>query len=210
MYRAIGIFPDQPAVDAYPHWFGAKPGDVIFEDVSGDNKINADDKILLDFCDIPEITYSVSLNAGWKAFTLSVLLQGQGKLFVFDWMNYDVHGEGSNYFKWTYDNWWTPTNTNTTIARAFNRNDFYWAPYNNYSTYWWDNSAFCRLKNLIFAYNIPTRLIKSLGISKASFYFSGNNLALLYSAKKKYDPELNVSADYPVMKTFAIGANVTF
>jgi hypothetical protein len=29
-------------------------------------------------------------------------------------------------------------------------------------------------------------------------------------AKKKYDPELNVSNDYPVMKTFAIRANITF
>ena len=33
VYKAIGIFEDQEAVDAYPSWVGARPGDVIFEDV---------------------------------------------------------------------------------------------------------------------------------------------------------------------------------
>ena len=36
-YEAIGIFKDQAAVDAYPHWAGARPGDIIFKDVNGDN-----------------------------------------------------------------------------------------------------------------------------------------------------------------------------
>ena len=39
-YKAIGIFKDQAAVDAYPHWSGARPGDVIFEDVNGDGVID--------------------------------------------------------------------------------------------------------------------------------------------------------------------------
>src|SRR5213079_2346184 len=34
-YKAIGVFKDQAAVDAYQHWAGARPGDVIFEDVNG-------------------------------------------------------------------------------------------------------------------------------------------------------------------------------
>src|SRR5690606_2865753 len=51
VYNAIGIFHTQAEVDAYPHWSGAKPGDVIFEDVNGDGKINADDRILLDKTD---------------------------------------------------------------------------------------------------------------------------------------------------------------
>src|SRR5207247_9820096 len=43
-YRAIGVFRDQAAVDAYPHWAGARPGDIIFEDVNGDGKIDAKDR----------------------------------------------------------------------------------------------------------------------------------------------------------------------
>ncbi|HEX8038060.1 MAG TPA: SusC/RagA family TonB-linked outer membrane protein, partial [Chryseosolibacter sp.] len=47
MYNAIGVFKDQAAVDAYPHWPGARPGDIIFEDVNGDGTINSNDRIRL-------------------------------------------------------------------------------------------------------------------------------------------------------------------
>jgi TonB-dependent starch-binding outer membrane protein SusC len=78
------------------------------------------------------------------------------------------------------------------------------------STYWLDNVAYTRLKNVVLTYNIPAKLYTRLGISRASVYFSGNNLALLYSATKKFDPEVNGAGVYPAMKTFAFGANVTF
>ncbi len=209
MYNSIGVFADQAAVDAYPHWSGAKPGDLIFEDVSGDNKITSDDQILYDNTDAPEVFYGLNIDVTYKDFNLSVQLQGQGKYLRFN--HYDERrGEAGNYFQWTYDNRWTPENTNTNIPRAFNRNDYYWGHAVNMSDYWYDNTAYCRLKNLVLTYNIPSTLYKSLGISRASVYFSGNNLALLYTATKKFDPESAWGAYYPNMKTFAIGANVTF
>ncbi|MCC8144478.1 MAG: TonB-dependent receptor [Tannerellaceae bacterium] len=44
-YKAIGIFRTQEDLDKYPHWPGARLGDIIFEDVNGDGEINADDRI---------------------------------------------------------------------------------------------------------------------------------------------------------------------
>ena len=215
MYDAIGIFADDTytveGVPNYPRWSNAKPGDVIFRDVSGDGTINADDRILIDQVDAPETYYGINLDATWKDFTLTVLVQGQGKYLRFN--HYDERrGEAGNYFQWTYDNRWTPENAVTDIARAFNRNDYYWAHSGsgNMSTYWLDNVAYTRLKNVVLSYNLPGKLYKPLGISSASIYFSGNNLALLYSATKKFDPEVNGAGVYPAMKTFAIGANITF
>jgi hypothetical protein len=78
------------------------------------------------------------------------------------------------------------------------------------STYFLDNTAYLRLKNLVLNYNIPSRIFKGIGISNASVYFSGNNLALLYSATKKFDPEGSGPEFYPIMKTFAFGANISF
>ncbi len=112
--------------------------------------------------------------------------------------------------QWTYDNRWTPTNTETDIARAYNRNDFYYAHAVNMNTYWLDNTAYCRFKNLMLSYNIPSSILKKVGISNASVYFSGNNLGLLYSATKKFDPEAQGAGVYPIMKTFAFGANISF
>ena len=48
MYKAIGIYADQADLDTYVHLPNAKPGDVIFEDVSGDGEITNDDRIFLD------------------------------------------------------------------------------------------------------------------------------------------------------------------
>jgi TonB-linked SusC/RagA family outer membrane protein len=209
MYNCIGVFADQGAVDAYPHWSGAKPGDLIFEDVSGDGVINGDDRVLIDEVDVPEVFYGLNIDASWKGFTLSILLQGQGKFYKFN--HYDERrGEAGNYYQWTYDNRWTPSNTQTDIARAFNRNDFYWAHAVNMSTYWLDNTAYCRIKNIVLTYNLPSRFFRGIGISNASVYFSGNNLGLLYSATKKFDPESSGQSVYPIMKTLAIGANVSF
>src|SRR5207249_7740680 len=44
-YKAIGVFKDQAAVDAYPHWAGARPGDIIFADVDANDTIDARDMI---------------------------------------------------------------------------------------------------------------------------------------------------------------------
>jgi TonB-dependent starch-binding outer membrane protein SusC len=209
MYDAIGIFANQGELDSYPHWNKAKPGDVKFRDVNGDNKIDGDDRILVDNVDAPENYYGVNLDATWKDFTLTILVQGQGKYLRFN--HYDERrGEAGNYFQWTYDGRWQKEGDVTSVARAFNRNDYYWAHAVNMSTYWLDNVAYTRLKNVVLTYNIPAKLYTKLGISRASVYFSGNNLALLYSATKKFDPEVNGAGVYPAMKTFAFGANVSF
>jgi len=188
---------------------GAVPGDVIFKDVNNDGVIDGNDKILQDKVDAPEIFYGGMINIGYKAFTLSIQLQGQGTFYKMS--QYDNRrGEAGNYYQWQFDNRWTPTNTVTNIARAYNRGDQYWSVDQNMNTYWLDNTAYCRLKNVVLNYAIPAKIYSKLGISKATIYFTGNNLALLYTATKKWDPETNNPGVYPAMKTFAIGANITF
>ena len=209
LYDAIGVFKDQAAIDAYPHWTNAKPGDVIFRDVSGDGKITTDDKILVDGLDAPENFYGINLDVTYKSFTLTVLIQGQGDYLKAKYYD-NRRGEAGNYFKWTYDNRWTPENTVTDIGRAYNRQDLYWNWDDNRSTYWYTNTAYCRLKNLVLNYNFPSKLLKPIGIAGASAYVSGNNLALIYSATKIFDPEVSGPGVYPAMKTWAVGANITF
>lgn len=209
LYNAIGVFADQAAIDNYAHWNGAEPGDLIFEDVDGNGVINSDDQILLDGTDAPEVFYGISLDATWKDFTLSILVQGQGEHYQTNYSD-NRRGEAGNYFMWNYENRWTPQNTNTDVPRAFNRGDYYWNFDGGRSTYYYSNMAYCRLKNLVLTYNIPSTLYKRLGIQRASVFFSGNNLALLWSAQRWFDPEVGSPTVYPAMKTFAIGANVTF
>jgi TonB-dependent starch-binding outer membrane protein SusC len=209
MYKCIGVFADQPAVDNYAHLSGARPGDLILQDTDTSGTITGDDRILIDNTDAPEIFYGITLDASWKDFTLSVLIQGQGKYLVRNDQD-ERRGEAGNYFKWFYDDRWTPENTVTDVARAYNRRLLSWNWTDRMSDYWLDNMAYCRLKNLVLTYNIPSQLYKRFGISRASIYFSGNNLALIWSAQRHFDPEIANPMVYPAMKTFAFGANVTF
>jgi hypothetical protein len=66
------------------------------------------------------------------------------------------------------------------------------------------------LKNLVLSYDIPASVFGPLGVSKAQVYFSGNNLALIWSAQDYFDPEIGLPWVYPAVKTFALGAKVTF
>lgn len=211
VYNAIGIFKDEAEVNSMPHWSGAKPGDVIFEDVSGDGKITTDDKILLDKTDAPEIFYGINLDVSYKNWNLTVLAQGQGTYYRLNIAD-GRRGEAGNYLQWEFDNRWTPTNTETDVARAYNRADLYWtfANGNQRSTYHYDNMAYCRLKNAVLTYTIPSNLVQKVGLSRASVYFAGNNLFLIYAAQKNFDPEIGAPLTYPAVRTLAIGARVTF
>ena len=70
--------------------------------------------------------------------------------------------------------------------------------------------AYLRLKNAILTYNIPEKVFGNSGISRASIYLAGNNLFLIYSAQRNFDPEIGQPMTYPAVKTIAIGVKVTF
>lgn len=237
MYRAIGVFDDQEDLNSYPSWgqkfqkngneyvlddkgmpvpeldangnvvTTALPGDIIFEDYNKDGMIDSKDRVLIDGCNAPEITYGLDINIAYKRFNVSMLFQGAGTYYK-DNLADDRRGEGGNYPKWLYDDHWTVDNTDATIPRPFNRTDQYWKAQAN--TFWLDNTAYLRFKNLVVGYDLPVEYFKKVGITRFNVFFSGNNLCLLYTATKKFDPEVNGMNTYPQMRTFAVGANVTF
>ena len=106
--------------------------------------------------------------------------------------------------------YWTPENSNSDQARPIHRADQYWSYASNANTYWYDNMAYFRLKNVTINYSIPKSLLSKVYISQANIFLSGNNLCLLYSAQRKYDPEVGNPQGYPAMRTYSVGLNVTF
>ena len=208
VYNALGIFKTQEEVDNYPHWKGAKPGDVIFEDVNGDGVIDADDRILLDKTDAPQIFYGIKVDLTYKNWALSLLGQGQGSYY-----RSTVGGNrgiGQNVYQWMATDNWTPENNTSDVARAFHRADQYWSYAANGNTYWYDNMAYFRLKNAVLSYSVPKSITQVVGMQNASVFLSGNNLFLIYAAQRNYDPEVGNPQAYPAMKTISIGARVTF
>jgi TonB-dependent starch-binding outer membrane protein SusC len=206
LYEAIGIFKDSAAVANYPHWDGARPGDIIFRDVNGDGKIDANDRVRTDKTGDPAYTFGLKLGAQVKKFDFNVFFQA-----AFDAVQYFIteSGDIGNFTQDFAANRWTPENPNATGPRAFNRQEEYWV--SNANTYFLRDASYVRLKSVEAGYHLPARLAAGLGLHDVRVYANGYNLLLL-DRFKVVDPETrDVSGQYyPQQRVFNVGASITF
>ena len=203
-YQAIGIFRDQASIDAYPHWAGAKPGDIIFKDVNEDGKITGDDRVRDYRSNIPTFTSGMNIDLTYKNFYTTLLIQGAwGKIRY----HYVEGGVSGNYYMEDAEGRWTPENPDATKPRAFNYTGEYWRSQNN--TYWLRSADYVRLKNIEIGYNMPESIYGRLGIDGFRIYAGGTNLLTICPGLPSFDPE-STSQDYPLSKVITIGAALTF
>jgi len=204
-YNAIGIFKDQAAVDAYPHWTGARPGDVIFEDVNKDEKIDGLDRVRVDKTDLPTHIGGFNIDLSYKNFYSSIFFQWAAGAVRYNY--YEMQGEVGNFLVQDVEGRWTEDNPNASKPRIWNRYSEYWRNYQN--TYWLQNSDYLRLKNLEFGYNLPQSTCNKVYLKGAKIYFTGLNL-LTFTKIKDFDPESNTATAYPLNKVYNLGVTLTF
>ena len=203
-YQAIGIFKDEAAVNEYPHWVGARPGDIIFKDVNGDEKITGDDMVRDYRSDIPIFTSGLNIDLTYKNFYATVLFQGAwGKMRY----HYVEGGVSGNYYMEDAEGRWTPDNIDAKKPRAFNYTSEYWRNQDN--TYWLRNADYVRLKNIEIGYNLPASVNSKLRIDGFRIYVGGTNLITWCPDLPSFDPE-SVSTNYPLSKVINVGAALTF
>jgi TonB-linked SusC/RagA family outer membrane protein len=203
-YQAIGIFRDQAAVDAYPHWVGARPGDIIFKDVNEDGKITGLDMVRDYRSNIPRFTSGLNLDLTYKNFYTTVLFQGAwGKIRY----HYVEGGVSGNYYMEDAEGRWTEENPDATKPRAFNYTSEYWRSQDN--TYWLRSADYVRLKNLEIGYNLPHSMTTRLKIDGFRFYVGGTNVLTWAPHMPSFDPE-STAQDYPLSKVYSLGASLTF
>ncbi|WP_225975263.1 SusC/RagA family TonB-linked outer membrane protein [Anseongella ginsenosidimutans] len=204
-YKAIGIFRDQAAVDAYPHWTGARPGDVIFEDVNQDGEINGLDRVRIYKTDLPTQTGGFNIDLAYKNFYSSIFFQWAAGAVRNDY--YEMQGEVGNFLARDVEGRWTPENPDADQPRIWNRYSEYWR--SNDNTYWLQSSDYVRLKSFELGYNLPASLCESLHMSAASIYFTGLNL-LTFTGVEDFDPESTSAVAYPLNKVYNFGVTLTF
>lgn len=206
-YQAIGIYRDQAEVDKSPRWPGARPGDVIFADVNGDGKINANDRVRNDKNDIPRLTGGLNFMLQYKNLDLSVLFQGNAGAVRY--LRFEASGNFGNYLLSDFEDRWTPDNIDGTKPRMFDRIDQYYR--SQRSTYLVQKTDFIRLKNVELGYNLSTNLLKRVNTQNFRVFASGFNL-LTYSPNiKDLDPEDNNQGgiSYPVQRIVNVGLSIT-
>jgi TonB-linked SusC/RagA family outer membrane protein len=198
------------------------PGDVLYKDLNHDGVINAGSSTLSNPGDRKIIgnnslryQYGISGGVSYKGFDFSFVTTGVGKQDQFranilSFPNY--YGFGTIY---AYQlNYWTPSNTNAFYGRTYDQSKGNQA-YNEYvQTRYLLNGANFRVKNLTLAYAIPAQILKKISIDKFSVFFSVENAITFDHLPKGSDPAISPSGtygyDYPFMRLYSIGTNITF
>lgn len=213
MLKADGLFKD--SADIKGHAFqsvNTGPGDIKYEDINGDGKINGQDRTIVGE-DVPYIYYGVNLSASYKNFDLAVLGQGVTGVSVYlaeEASQAFFNGAGAKEYvlgRWTKSD----PNPNAPYPRVL-------TSANNTqnlqtSSFWLFNASYFRVKSLSVGYSLPNSILSPVHIQRLRVYVSSNNIFTIRGDKrmKDFDPEsASTRASYPQMKSVVFGVNLTF
>ena len=200
------------ASEPIPYDFGIpREGDFIYKDLNNDGKISEADMAPIGKGSIPRMSYGLALSLDWKGIDFSIFFQGlggydsyYGENGAFEYIRSGVYYE---YHRkaWTRERWENGeeiTYPALSTGRTTNHQP---------NSFFIQDRTFLRLKNLEIGYTLPAGLLKSLGISNLRVFLSGQNLCLWDRLNAThFDPEPNGAINYPVTRTFSVGANITF
>ncbi|WP_236082694.1 SusC/RagA family TonB-linked outer membrane protein [Bacteroides stercoris] len=217
-YLTDGYYKDWDDVANSPKLSNAaRPGFVKYKKVY---KGEDTDPMLIDSRDMvylgdpfPHFEYGLTLNAGWKNFDLTVFFQGVGQRSAYmSGIGLKPFANGANLFRHQLDSW-TPENQNAEypiLVPEANSSDNYVK-----SDKWVRDASYCRLKNLVIGYTLPSAVASKLKIASLRLYVSGQNLFTISDFYSGYDPEASYSGTqggefYPIMQTFTFGLDLKF
>jgi len=226
-YRVKGIFKDAEQLRNAPVQFnrpvvnnstGTWLGDVQYEDVNGDGKIDPNDRTAIGDPN-PKFTYGITNNFTYKQFDLSIFLNGSYGAKVMNLLNNTLGNLSTVYQNQyaAYANFWTPENPDSDIPAPKSGLD---NPNLSVSDRYIESGSFLRIQNLSLGYRLPSRWIKKAKISNLKVYSSVQNL-YTFTKYKGYDPEVGASnqsailnnidiARYPIARTITFGVNAQF
>jgi len=229
-YKALGLFSTSEdtngdgiiSTSEYPvtQWGILHPGDIKYEDISGpdgvpDGKIDSNDECEIGYPrDYPLMTFGITGTANWKGFDLSLFFQGAGMTSynILNFMTFPFYNNNSNADYEYYNDRWTVDNQDAKYPICWP------SPVANStqgSSFWQKNASYLRLKNAQFGYTLPQSVLQKLKIKSIRVYIASQNLLTISGLKfmdpeVSYDPNFSDGNGYPTMKSYTIGANVTF
>lgn len=187
----------------------AQPGDLKLADLNGDGLINNEDRSILGQT-APKWTGGLTNTFTYKNFSLNIFLNTvQGHLRNNPQIGAaaDEMGRRSTPADMGY---WTPENQSNEWRSLANGS-------NRYGYGFPEKAGFTRLKDITLSYNLPATAVSRIGIGGLQLYASGRNLHT-WTGWLGWDPEArditrgstNDNINYPVVRTYVLGANITF
>lgn len=198
------------------------PGDYKNKDVNEDGMIDGKDMMPIFYNGTPKLYYGLTLNASWRNFDLSAVLQGSGRYTVrfrevyAEMLAFDLNTPAYFADRWhradPYDpqsEWiagkWPATRLVANAGSIYNE-----------SSVWRRDASYLRLKSLEIGYSIPQKVLRKIGIDGLRVYFAAHNLfTITDSFVKAFDPEKIEGANssgftYPLTRSYNLGVNINF
>lgn len=179
--------------------YDSKPGYPKLEDCNKDGKIDDNDRQVLGTT-VPPILLGLRGSIRWKDLTLSLVANGAFGHLKSTSFQYLDDGRFRNF---NIKNYWTPENPSNEYMRP-GINPVYIGSIYTHRADW------LKIKNITLAYNIPSKLINTLGLASCNVSLSLQDYFSFYSYPF-IDPETgNGIGSYPASKQVKFGINVSF
>ena len=193
------------------------PGDLKYQDMNGDGKIDGEDQRRLGKSGAPRGQYGININMSYKGFYFSTLIQGSTRfdMYIHEEMGMKTGQQGNLMVVYDHHtDHWRPDNMNAQYPRLMsstgdNSN-------NNYagSDFWLLDGSYIRMKDFQFGYDFKYKLLKDVKwLSRCKVGISGQNIfTISESTKFGLDPENSSTNNYgyPVERTLAFTLNLGF
>ncbi|MBN2636873.1 MAG: TonB-dependent receptor [Prolixibacteraceae bacterium] len=209
--------------EGYPLWYlrtyviesiDPETGAAIYEDIKPDGILNTDDRRMTGSA-IPDYTYGMTINLGYKNFDLIVYgagVQGNEKLFGLNRGDYPQ----ANTILEFYENRWTPTNNENP---KYPKPNYFDQQYKVSDAMVFDASFF-KIKQIQLGYNVPKSILSKAKIAGLRAYVSLDDW-FTFSKYPGLDPETNSMdtninslaldyGNYPISKKVVLGVNISF
>ena len=211
-YVVEGIYQNQEQIDnreVKQYLSDVYPGDLMFEDLNGDYRIDENDMKAIGYNNVcPEIYYSFWVGAEYKGIGLYALFQGAGNYSAILSVNsvYRPLINNNTVSAHYYKNRWTPENPDAKYPRLT-----YAGSANNYNnnTLWVADASFLKLRTLELSYRLPESVLEKTRVLKGLSVFARAHDLFSWHRLEPMDPE-NVDDGHPLMTQCTFGINLSF
>ena len=209
--------------EGYPLWYlrtfivdhiDPTTGEAVYKNFDDDPAITPEDRAFAG-SGIPDFTYGLTLNLGWKGFDMLVLGAGsQGAELLYAVTRADALQQNTLKIFYT-DAWQNASSTGYKYPKPDSSDKFYRC--SNMRVY---DASFFKIKQIQLGYTLPRKLVKKIAMSSLRAYVSLDDW-FTFTKYPGLDPEtshvgssasgLGVDyGSYPISKKLVFGVNVSF
>uniref|UniRef100_A0AB33IYV7 TonB-dependent receptor n=3 Tax=unclassified Prevotella TaxID=2638335 RepID=A0AB33IYV7_9BACT len=205
-YESEGIFRSAEEIAKHPtQAMGTPvPGDLKYRDLNDDKSVDSRDRRVLGSF-FPKIGFGLNFAVQYRNFDLNAVFQGSAavKGLPVSEIRYAFYNGGKVTDK--YLDRWSKDNPNGSMPRLSMKD----SKNRVTSSFWVQNAAYLKMRNLQLGYSCPKSLISKFGISRLRVYCSIDNLFTI-SGFDSVDPEMVSGNYYPLTRNYSFGLNINF